>query len=98
MSTQSHMRTDELADSSFNVSDAIDLILGADVAEEIILDGKLSENKGLHFRNSFWLDCFGKTTKSNWNYRQNLALHQQYIRFETILGVGKSSESKKTHI
>ena len=51
-SAQSHMRTVNLADPEFNVSSAIDLILGADIAEEITLEGKFSENKGLHFRNT----------------------------------------------
>ena len=50
--SQFHMRTVELADPSFNVSSAIELILGSDVAEEIILDGKFTETNGLHFRNT----------------------------------------------
>ena len=51
-SAQSHIRTVNLADPEFNVSSAIDLILGADIAEEIALEGKFSENNGLHFRNT----------------------------------------------
>ena len=51
MLAQSHMRTVELADPNSSVSDSINLILGA-VEQQIILDGKNSENNGLGFRNT----------------------------------------------
>ena len=47
-----HMIAVELADPNCNVSSPIELILGSDVAEEIILDGKFTEDNGLHFRNT----------------------------------------------
>ena len=48
------MKTVELADPHFNERKPIDLILGADVFEEIILDGSFKEENGLHFRNSIF--------------------------------------------
>ena len=47
-----HMKSIELADPNFNISSPIELILGSDIAEEIILDGKFTEDNGLHFRNT----------------------------------------------
>ena len=74
---QFHMRTIELADPSFIVSSAIELILGSDVAEEIILDGKFTGTNGLHYRNSFRLDCFRKATESKLHNCEHLSLYQR---------------------
>ena len=44
------MKTIELANPYFNERKPIDIILGADVFEEILLDGSFREESGLHFR------------------------------------------------
>ena len=43
----------KLADPNFNSPGRIDVLLGADVPEDVMKEGKLKEN-GLHIRNSFF--------------------------------------------
>ena len=58
----SHLRSVKLADPSFNRPGRIEIILGSDIFEEFVLDGKFTEENGYHFRNSFWFACIGKTS------------------------------------
>ena len=60
------MKNINLADPHFNERKPIDLILGADVFEEILLDGSFKEEGGLHFRNSIfgWI-ASGKQPNQN---------------------------------
>ena len=44
--------TVKLADPSFNTPKQVDIILGSDDFEDVVLDGKLQESNGLHLRNT----------------------------------------------
>ena len=46
------INTVKLADPSFNTPKQVDIILGSDILEEIILDVKRQESNGLHLRNT----------------------------------------------
>ena len=56
------LRSVKLTDPNFNEAGRIKMILGSDVFEEVVLDGKFSEENGIHFRSSFWLDCIWKAS------------------------------------
>ena len=56
----------KLADPNFNSPGRIDVLLGADVPEDVMKEGKLKEN-GLHIRNSFFglsLGLFSRVIKA----------------------------------
>ena len=50
--TNFHLRSIELADPNFNKPGRIEMILGSDVFEEVVLDGKFTAENGIHFRNT----------------------------------------------
>ena len=45
-----HIRSVKLADTDFNKPRKIEIILGSDVFEDLVLDGKFIDGNGLHFR------------------------------------------------
>ena len=47
-----HIRSVKLADTDFNKPRKIEIILGSDVFEDLVLDGKFIDGNGLHFRNT----------------------------------------------
>ena len=48
-----HINHLNLADPSFNIPSKVDVLLGADVVEEILLENKIKDN-GLYLRNSIF--------------------------------------------
>ena len=50
--TNFHLRSIELADPNFNKPGRIEMILGSDVFEEVVLDGKVTAENGIHFKNT----------------------------------------------
>ena len=50
--TNFHLRSIELADPNFNKPGRIEMILGSDVFEDVVLDGKFFAENGIHFINT----------------------------------------------
>ena len=75
-----HMKTVELADPYFNERKPIDMILGADVFEEILLDGSFKEEGGLHFRNSIfgWIASGKQPNQESSSLTTSLCINENF--------------------
>ena len=82
-------RSINLADPEFMESRQIDLILGSDVYEHVVLDGKLQEDNGLHLRNTI----FGWVVSGK-IFEQTNQVHTVTV-LKTFLGAGGSSAASK---
>ena len=89
------MKTVELADPHFNERKPIDLILAADVFEEIILDGSFKEGNGLHFRNSIfgWIASGNQPNQESSSVTTSLCINETFD-LKKVLGNRRNSESK----
>ena len=86
-----HLRSIKLADPNFNKPGRIEMILGSDVFEEVVLDGKFTAENRIHFRNTVlgWI-ASGKHPESQ-------PTNSKITSSVCILGTGGDTPSRDTN-